>query len=130
MYLNVIVLISIVTAIIILFALVIYLIFMFNQQRKIKKKDYTDCPDIVFNRYKLWCSSFSLWTVIEYILILVPLFTSVATVYFSTDFLTENTDSSAILLSIMSFISALLPLVNSKFSLRYMLTDSIKVLLC
>ena len=110
---DIIILISVITVILILLALITFLGFMLNQQSKIKKKDYPNCPDIIFNRYKLWYSSFSLWTVIEYVLILIPLFTSVATIYFATDLLSGN-NSSAVLLSIMSFISSLLPLVNSK----------------
>ncbi len=105
---------SIITVSLILFAVATFLFLMFKQQMKIKKGDYPDCPDLVFNRYKLWTTSFSWWSVIQYFLILIPIFTSAATVYFTTDFLVDENSNSAILSSIMSFVSALLPLVNSK----------------
>ena len=100
---------------------------MLKQKRQLKKEDYPNCPEIIFNRYLLWHTSFIWWTILTYTLIIIPLFTSVATIYFATDFLTNNDRDTVILLSFisfspvgytlmsfMSFISALLPLINSK----------------
>lgn len=100
---------------VLLFALIVFLIIMLMNRNKLKKIDFSNCPKLIFERYRLWHLSFSLWTFLEYFLLLIPLFTSVATIYFTTDVLSGTPkDSSSFLLTVMSFLSAFLPLINSK----------------
>ncbi len=99
---------------VILLVLLIYLQIMLRDVKRVKKEDFPKCPDFIFRRYKIWYQSFVLWTFLEYFLMLIPLFTSLATVYFAKGVLFESTDTgNTILLSVMSLLSALLPLVTS-----------------
>lgn len=107
---------GIMAIIVIIIPLAIVLCRMFKHHRNVKKIDYLECPKFIFDRYSIWYSSYSLWTFVEYILILIPLFTSIGTVYFTNEILTAPSPNghNSLLLSIMSFTSALLPLINSR----------------
>lgn len=80
-----------------------------------KKTDFPKTPYPIFKKYRVWYMSFAYWTFLEYFLILIPLFTSLATIYFTNDVLSKDTvDKSSVLLLTMTLLSALLPLINLK----------------
>ncbi len=91
--------------------LCIYISLMLGYKPKIKK-NFSKSPKNIVNKYLFWYLSFVLWTLIEYFLLLVPLFTSVATVYFATDLAPNG--NNTVTLTVMSIITALLPLISSK----------------
>ena len=113
---DVVILMSIIIIFLVMLALTIFITLMSIQKKKTNKNNFPKCPEMIFNRYLIWYSSFTWWTIIEYFLMLIPLFTSIATIYFTMDLLTAQQDNnnSAILLTTMSFVSALLPMINSK----------------
>ncbi len=99
----------------IILALSIFYILMKRQRKIIVTENFGNCSPIIVNRYLIWYSSFYLWTIIQYALLLVPLYTSIATIYFSADvIINEAPDSSTILLTIYAVISALFPTITSK----------------
>ncbi|MGO5116577.1 hypothetical protein ACTQ33_16550 [Candidatus Avoscillospira sp. LCP25S3_F1] len=99
----------------IVLALSIYYMLMQRQRKIIVAENFGNCSPIIVSRYLIWYSSFSLWTIIQYFLLLVPLYTSVATIYFSADVIINNApNSSTILLTVYAVISALFPAINSK----------------
>lgn len=100
--------------IILVTAICIFAHAMMKQNKQLKKEDYPNCPEIIFNRFLLWQTSFIWWTILTHVLNLIPLFTSIATIYFSTDLIHNNDNKTTVLLLIMSFLSAFLPLISSK----------------
>ena len=99
---------------ILIFMLIVFFTLMRKHRRRVKKEDFPDCPDLVFYRYKLWCSSFSLWTSIQFAFIILPVLSSLVTIYFSVGYIAEKSLENIELLSVMAFLSATLPLLNDK----------------
>jgi len=111
---GVILIVSIAIVTVLVTAICIFSHAMLKHNRQLKKQDYPDCPEIIFSKFVLWRTSFIWWTILTYMLTLIPLFTSIATIYFSTDLIHTNDGKTTALLLIMSFTSAFLPLVTSK----------------
>lgn len=75
-----------------------------------------EIPKYLIEKDNSYYSSFVAWTIVQYLLMLVPIFTSTATLYFTTEFLQSSgkNDKSAVLMVVMSFLTALLPLISSR----------------
>lgn len=110
-YRGVLTLTIIASGIILLIAICFLLVMLANRS---KRASFSKTPDFIFKRYRAYYSSFIAWTIVQYALMLVPLFTSTATVYFTADFLQSAGSQSAVWMAIMSFLSALLPVINSR----------------
>lgn len=99
---------------IILFAIIVFLILMENHRKVISRyKDFV-LNDIILDRYLLWFSSYIAWTIIEYGLLLAQIIIAMFTIYFTVDSI-SNKNSQNVSLSVMSimvFLSAVLPLIN------------------
>ena len=85
---------------------------MRKHRHRVKKEDFPNCPDLVFHRYKRWCSSFSLLTSIQFAFIILHVLFFLTTIYFSVGYIAEKSLENIELLSVMAFLSATLPLLN------------------
>ncbi len=96
-----------------LLSLAIYLSIMHRKRNIVA--ELSDCKVFLISRYSLWLKSFTCWTCLEYFLLITPIISSAATVYFSAEILSDKSNKAgAVCLSVFSFLSALLPLIRSK----------------
>ena len=89
-----------------LFMFIIILSSMKKLRKKMDKKNFSKCPDFILEKYKVWFKCFQIWETIHHMLIILPLGTSIAMVYF---FNVSNSNEAAI---ILAFLSSLLPLLS------------------
>lgn len=89
--------------------------FLMKRNKINVKRDFPDCPLLLAKRYTLWYNSFAIWTSVDVFLIILPIITSISTIYFSSDILLNNDNkTSVIFLAILSYLSTLLPVIKSK----------------